>query len=58
METGKEQRTHFKNTFQVFFQQLGINRGFNGIGHLQQTITWYKSSMLEGKLIIIPALGS
>ena len=27
-------------------------------GLLQQTITWYKkSAMLEGKLIIIPALG-
>ena len=27
------------------------------IGLLQLTITWYKSAMLEGKLIIIPALG-
>ena len=27
------------------------------IGLLQLTITWYKIAMLEGKLIIIPALG-
>ena len=27
------------------------------IGLLQLAITWYKSAMLEGKLIIIPALG-
>ena len=27
------------------------------IGFLQQTITWYKIRLLEGKLITIPALG-
>ena len=27
------------------------------IGLLQLAITWYKSAMLEGKVIIIPALG-
>ena len=46
-----------KNWHKIYEAITGRSTCNRAIGLLQLTITWYKSAMLEGKLIIIPALG-